>query len=144
MEKMRRLVDRRNDASYKYYTLSQSEISDSEWDGLYEELKAMEAETGVVLPDSPTRRVGAEPLPGFEPHTHIARLWSMDKAQTKQALEDWLRRAEKMRNEAAAGGASLPELSFVVEHKFDGLTINLTYENGRLVAAATRGNGVTG
>lgn len=144
MEKMRRLVDRINDASYKYYTLSQSEISDAEWDGLYEELKAMEAETGVVLPDSPTRRVGAEPLPGFEPHTHIARLWSMDKAQTKQALEDWLRRAEKMRNEAVAGGASLPELSFVVEHKFDGLTINLTYENGRLVAAATRGNGVTG
>ena len=53
-----------------------------------------------VLPDSPTRRVGAEPLPEFEPHTHLARLWSMDKAQTKEALADWVRRAEKMRAEA--------------------------------------------
>ena len=58
-EKMLALVDRINQASYSYYTLSRSELSDAEWDALYEELKAMEAETGVVLPDSPTRRVGA-------------------------------------------------------------------------------------
>lgn len=144
MEKMRQLVDRINDASYRYYTLSQSELTDAQWDALYEELKALEAETGIVLPDSPTRRVGAEPLPEFEPHTHIARLWSMDKAQSKEALADWMRRAEKLRHDAVEGGAALPELRFVVEHKFDGLTINLTYENGELVTAATRGNGVTG
>ena len=144
MDRMRRLVDQINDASYKYYTLSESVMTDREWDALYEELKALETETGVVLPDSPTRRVGAEPLAGFEPHTHIARLWSMDKAQSKEALEDWMRRAERLRSEAVEGGANLPEMEFVIEHKFDGLTINLTYEDGNLVTAATRGNGVTG
>ena len=144
MDEMRRLVAEINEASYQYYTLSQPTMTDREWDALYEKLKALEAETGVVLPDSPTRRVGAEPLPEFEPHTHLARLWSMDKAQTKEALADWVRRAERMRAEAVAGGQSLPPLSYMVEHKFDGLTINLTYENGNLVTAATRGNGVTG
>ena len=144
MDEMRRLVAEINEASYQDYTLSQPTMTDREWDALYEKLKALEAETGVVLPDSPTRRVGAEPLPEFEPHTHLARLWSMDKAQTKEALADWVRRAEKMRAEAVAGGQSLPPLSSMVEHKFDGLTINLTYENGNLITAATRGNGVTG
>jgi DNA ligase (NAD+) len=144
MEKMRALVDWINEASYRYYTLSNSTMTDAEWDKLYDELKALEAETGEVLPDSPTRRVGAEPLASFPSHTHIARLWSMDKAQSKEAVAEWVRRAEKLRAEAVAGGANLPPLSYVVEHKFDGLTINLTYEGGNLVTAATRGNGVTG
>ena len=144
MEKMRALVNRINDASYRYYTLSEPVMSDVEWDALYDELRALEAELGEVLPDSPTSRVGAEPLSSFQPHTHIARLWSMDKAQSKEAVADWVRRVEKLRGEAIAGGADLPPLTYVVEHKFDGLTINLTYEEGRLVTAATRGNGVTG
>ncbi len=139
MDRMRALVDRLNQTAYEYYTLDNPSISDKEWDALYDELLKLEAETGERLPDSPTRRVGGEVLAGFEPHTHIARLWSMGKAQSIDALREWAARAERLRLEAG-----LPELRYVVEHKFDGLTINLTYENGQLVQAATRGNGVTG
>lgn len=144
MEKMRKLVDRLNETAYQYYVLDEPTISDKEWDALYDRLVQMEAETGERLPDSPTRRVGGEPLTAFEPHTHLARLWSMDKAQSVDALREWYNRAERLRNEANAAGAELPELSFVVEHKFDGLKVNLTYENGQLVHAATRGNGIVG
>ena len=133
MERMRALVDRLNETAYQYYTLDAPTISDKEWDALYDELVKLENETGVRLPDSPTRRVGGEVLAGFEPHTHIARLWSMGKAQSIEALEDWARRAEKLRAEAVSGGANLPEIRYVVEHKFDGLTVNLPYEDGRLI-----------
>ena len=144
MDRMRQLVDYLNEKSYQYYTLDNPTIADAEYDRLYDELVKLEAETGERLPDSPTRRVGGEVLPGFEPHTHLARLWSMGKAQSIEALEDWARRAEKLRQEAVDGGANLPPITYVVEHKFDGLTVNLTYEGGQLVGAATRGNGVTG
>ncbi len=144
MEEMRKLVVRLNETGYQYYTLSEPSISDAEWDAMYDRLTEMEKETGVVLPDSPTRRVGSTPLSGFAEHRHIRRLWSMDKAQSVSAVRDWAARAEKLRQAAIAGGAELPSLSFVVEHKFDGLTINLTYENGNLVQAATRGNGEVG
>ena len=139
MNRMRELVDRLNETAYQYYTLDAPTISDKEWDALYDELVRLEKETGERLPDSPTRRVGGAVLPGFEPHTHLARLWSMGKAQSIEALRDWATRAEKLRLEAG-----LPALKYVVEHKFDGLTVNLTYEGGHLVGAATRGNGVTG
>ena len=138
---MRELVDWLNETAYQYYTLDDPTVSDREWDAKYDELVRMERETGERLPDSPTRRVGGAVLPYFEPHTHLARLWSMDKAQSVDALRDWARRAEKLRAEA---NADLPAPEYVVEHKFDGLTINLTYEKGQLVGAATRGNGVVG
>ena len=138
---MRELVDWLNETAYQYYTLDDPTVSDREWDAKYDELVRMERETGVRMPDSPTRRVGDAVLPYFEPHAHLARLWSMDKAQSVDALRDWARRAEKLRAEA---NADLPAPEYVVEHKFDGLTINLTYENGPLVGAATRGNGVVG
>ena len=139
MNRMRELVDRLNETAYQYYTLDAPTISDKEWDALYDELVRLEAETGERLPDSPTRRVGGPVLSGFEPHTHLARLWSMGKAQSIEALREWAARAEKLRAEAG-----LAPLKYVVEQKFDGLTVNLTYEGGRLVGAATRGNGVTG
>ena len=139
MNRMRELVDRLNETAYQYYTLDAPTISDKEWDALYDELVRLEAETGERLPDSPTRRVGGPVLSGFEPHTHLTRLWSMGKAQSIEALREWAARAEKLRAEAG-----LAPLKYVVEHKFDGLTVNLTYEGGRLVGAATRGNGVTG
>lgn len=141
MNRMRELVDRLNETAYEYYTLDAPSISDKEWDQMYDELVALERETGERLPDSPTRRVGGEILKAFEPHTHLSRLWSMGKAQSIAALEEWAQRAEKLRE---AANAELPPITYVVEHKFDGLTINLTYENGELIGAATRGNGITG
>ncbi len=144
MDRMQELVRRLNETAYQYYTLSEPTVSDAEWDNMYDELVRLEMETGIVLPDSPTHRVGSAPLEGFEQHRHLARLWSMDKAQSVDAVYEWARRAEKLRQAANEGGAELPELKFVVEHKFDGLTINLTYENGQLVQAATRGNGEVG
>lgn len=137
---MQSLVDYLNETARAYYVLDNPVISDAEWDGLYNLLLKMEQESGVTLPDSPTHRVGGEPLAGFLQHRHINRLWSLDKAQTEGELNAWFDRAEKLR----AQDASLPPLQFGVEYKFDGLTINLTYENGVLTQAATRGNGEVG
>ncbi|MBQ4450976.1 MAG: NAD-dependent DNA ligase LigA [Clostridia bacterium] len=142
--RMRSLVDTLNRYAYEYYVLDRPTVSDKEYDALYDELCALEKQTGIRLEDSPTRRVGGEPLKEFEPHTHLNRLLSMDKAQSYQAVSEWVARAQKMRDEANKAGNDLPPLSFVVEHKFDGLTICLTYQNGNLIQAATRGNGVTG
>ena len=139
MNRMRELVNRLNETAYQYYTLDNPTITDKEWDAMYDELVALEKETGERLPDSPTRRVGGEVLAGFEPHTHLARLWSMGKAQSIEELHDWANRAERLMKET-----DLPAPEYVVEHKFDGLTVNLTYENGQLVSAATRGNGEVG
>ena len=133
---MQALVDRLNETAYAYYVLDKPEISDMQWDQLYDQLVKLEKETGVVLPESPTHRVGGEPLKGFEQHTHLHRLWSMDKVQSIGALEDWIRRTEKL--------AGQTDLQYYVEYKFDGLTLNLTYNDGKLVQAATRGNGITG
>ena len=144
MDEMRSLVDRLNETAYQYYVLDEPTISDAEWDRLYDRLVELEKQTGTRLPDSPTGRVGGEPLAAFEPHTHLARLWSMDKAQSVEALREWFNRAEKLRLEANAQGLNLPPLTFVVEHKFDGLKVNLTYEDGQLIHAATRGNGIVG
>lgn len=141
MNRMRELVDRLNETAYQYYTLDAPTITDGEWDKMYDELVQLERETGERFADSPTRRVGGAILQGFEPHTHLARLWSMGKAQSVEALKEWAQRAEKLREEV---NPNLPPITYVVEHKFDGLTINLTYENGELVGAATRGNGITG
>ncbi|MGN0778415.1 MAG: NAD-dependent DNA ligase LigA [Aristaeellaceae bacterium] len=133
---MRPLVDRLNETAYAYYVKDKPIISDKQWDELYDQLTALEKESGMTLPDSPTHRVGGEILAGFEPHTHITQLWSMDKVQSLDALEDWIRRTEKLTGQT--------ELQYYVEYKFDGLTLNLTYRDGHLVQAATRGNGVTG
>ena len=94
--RMRALVDRLNETAYAYYVKDEPLISDKQWDEMYDQLTALERETGLTLPDSPTHRVGGEALTAFEPHTHITRLWSMDKVQSGGGLEDWLRRAEKL------------------------------------------------
>ena len=135
-EQMRALVDKLNAAARAYYYSAEPIMSDKDYDAMYDELLRLEKASGVTLPDSPTHRVGSEALTAFEPHTHISRLWSMDKVQSIEALDEWIRRTEKL-----AGAA---DLTYYVEYKFDGLTLNLTYRDGVLVQAATRGNGVTG
>ncbi|MUT64968.1 NAD-dependent DNA ligase LigA [Paenibacillus sp. NEAU-GSW1] len=133
--------------NYRYYTLDQPSINDADYDKLYDELVALEAESGIVLPDSPTLRVGGELLKGFEQHRHRARLWSLDKAQDMEDLLAWNQRVLKGiadYNAKHPDEEPLPSPSYAVELKFDGLTLNLTYENGNLVQASTRGNGTVG
>lgn len=146
MQRMKQLTDEINRHNYLYYTLDQPQIADREWDRLYDELVALEQTTGVVLPASPTRRVGGELLKGFEEHRHRARLWSLDKAQNRSDLMAWYARVSKLVEQYNALNPDdpLPPLAFVLELKFDGLTLNLTYENGVLVQAATRGTGEVG
>ena len=144
-ERMRALIDELNKASILYYTLGESPMSDAEWDAKYNELTKLEKESGIILPDSPSVRVGAEPLSGFEEHRHLSRLWSMDKVQSKEELLAWLQRTEKLHAQLSDGREqSLPPLRYAVEYKLDGLTINLTYRDGQLIQAATRGNGEVG
>ena len=134
MDEMTSLKDRLNELAYRYYVLDDPAVSDAEYDALYDKLVSLEKSTGVVLPDSPTRRVGGKPLSKFEQVRHLGRLYSLDKCKTREELGAWM---DKLR---VAG--KMPRVS--VEYKFDGLTINLTYRGGELVQAATRGDGVTG
>ena len=135
MNRQRELVDILNKWAYEYYVLDAPTVSDKEYDVLYDELKKLEEESGEVYADSPTRRVGGEPIKGFEKHTHIARLFSLDKSVTADELNAFLTRVEKV-----AGGNT----AYTVEYKFDGLTVCLTYDKGAFVRATTRGNGVVG
>ena len=146
MHLMEELVAELNQYNYHYYTLDAPHISDQEYDVLYDKLVALEAESGIMLPHSPTQRVGGELLKGFTPHRHLAPLWSLDKAQNIEQLRSWNTRVLRLVNDYNTKNPDnpLPEPSYAVELKFDGLTLNLTYQDGVLVQAATRGNGVTG
>lgn len=147
MDRMKELIAQLTEHNYYYYTLDQPRIDDADYDKLYDELVTLEKSSGVTLPDSPTLRVGGELLKGFEPHRHRARLWSLDKAQDQEDLVAWngrVLRAIADYNVKNPDQEPLPQPSYVIELKFDGLTLNLTYENGELVQAATRGNGTVG
>ena len=135
MDKKRQLIDTLNKWAHEYYVLDNPTVSDKEYDALYDELRRMEEADGVVYPDSPTRRVGGEPIKGFEKHTHLARLFSLDKSVSEEELSAFLTRVEKL---------SGTQPDYTVEYKFDGLTVCLTYDNGHFVRATTRGNGVVG
>ena len=134
MDRMRELVDILNRYAYEYYVLDAPSVTDAQYDKLYDELKELERESGTVLFDSPTRRVGGEPVKAFARHEHIARLYSLDKAVTEDELDAFFARVSKI----------CGETEYTVEYKFDGLTMCLTYEDGKFVRAATRGNGVVG
>lgn len=134
MERMRELVDLLNRYAKEYYEYDNPTVSDTEYDALYYELVDLEKEYGS-LPDSPTHRVGGAPLKEFTPYTHKLKLYSLDKAKGEGELDAYFARTER-----ALG--KLPQMT--VEHKFDGLTLSITYKNGQLVGAATRGDGTTG
>ena len=134
MTEMQKLVDEINKHCYNYYVLDNPTISDKEFDALYDRLVALEKETGVVLPTSPTQRVGGDVLEGFKKFTHEFRLYSLDKCQTKAELAKWVNDVK----------SKFPDATFTTEYKFDGLSLVATYQNGVLVSAATRGNGLVG
>ncbi|MGX4582919.1 NAD-dependent DNA ligase LigA [Paenibacillus chitinolyticus] len=143
---MNTLIEAIEQHNYNYYTLDRPVVTDAEYDKLYDRLVELEQESGVTLPNSPTRRVGGELLKGFEPHRHLSRLWSLDKTRDKDGLNAWLTRVLKLVGEYNKQNPDnpLPHPTFVVELKFDGLTLNLTYDKGILVQASTRGNGTVG
>lgn len=144
-DKLKELIEKLNLHAYEYYTLDNPTISDAEYDVLYDELRKLEQETGIFLPESPTQRVGDTVLNEFKKHLHKSRLWSLDKAQDFEDLRDWAKRLQKIIHEyEAENNTILPSLSYIMTLKFDGLTINLTYESGSLQQAATRGTGEIG
>ena len=134
-QRMQELVALLNEYAYQYYTLDNPTVADVEYDRLYDELISLESELGYALDNSPTKRVGDVILKGFKSVRHLGRLYSLDKCQTKEALSAWIDKLVK-----ACG--FMPKCS--LEYKFDGLTINLLYRDGKLERAATRGNGVEG
>ena len=129
------LVKQLNKCSYEYYTLSNPSISDKEYDILYASLEALQEKSNYIPEDSPTQRIGDIVLDKFEKHEHKFRLYSMDKAQNMDELDDW-----HNKNKLFVKQNNLHEIQYVVEKKFDGLTINNTYK-GVLLSSATRGTG---
>ncbi len=123
---------------YRYYVLDDPEISDAEYDVLMAQLRELEAtHPELVTPDSPTQRVGAEPLPQFEKVEHRRPLLSLDNAFDEEEVWAWEKRTRRLLGEGA-------DVQYTVEPKIDGLAVALTYEEGRLVQGSTRGNGFVG
>lgn len=145
IQEINELIEKIEELNYHYYTLDSPLVSDGEYDQLYDRLKTLEKETGYIAENSPSQKVGGEILEKFEKHYHISRLYSQDKAQSYDDLKNWIDRANRLRDSYnQSHDKKLEELDFVMEYKFDGLTVNLTYENGLLTNASTRGNGIVG
>ena len=134
-DRMKELVEKLNRYAALYYEEDAPVISDAEYDAMYDELRALEESEGYTLKNSPTHRVGGAPQKKFESSRHLLRLYSLDKCKTEGEIAEWYERIVK-----AVGRE--PEIT--AEYKFDGLTLNILYEGGKLVKAATRGDGVTG
>jgi DNA ligase (NAD+) len=123
---------------YRYHVLDDPEISDADYDRLYDELKALEDEhPELITPDSPTQRVGAPPSDKFEKSRHLTPMGSLDKVTTDEALAKWEEDVRKRLD-------SDEPVAYVIEPKIDGSAINLVYEQGKFVRGATRGDGYQG
>jgi DNA ligase (NAD+) len=128
--------------NHRYYVLDDPEISDADYDALLNELRDVEAEHPELrTPDSPTQRVGAEPLDKFEQVRHLQPMLSLANARNEEELAAWVLRSERY---LARQGVEMGDVRFVTEPKIDGLAISLVYEDGVLVRGATRGNGEIG
>lgn len=137
IEALREAINRHN---YLYYVKDAPEITDAEYDALYRRLVDLEAQYPLlVTPDSPTQRVGDQPLPEFQRVKHPLPMYSLDNAFTEGDLKAWEERMLRLLGEGAR-----QELDYVAELKIDGLAVSLIYENGVFVRGATRGNGETG
>ena len=117
-----------------YYELDNPTISDIEYDKLYYELVDLEKELNLVLPNSPTQRVGGDVLSGFKKKVHEVRLYSLNKVRSTEELDKWI---HDMKEYA-------PDTIFTLEYKFDGLQLVIEYEDGKYKSATTRGNGMIG
>ena len=135
LARMKELVATLNEWARLYYEEDAPVVSDAEYDKLYDELRKLESEEGYSLKNSPTHRVGGAPKGKFEQSEHLLRLYSLDKCQSKEEFADWCGRLVKT-------VGYFPDLT--CEYKFDGLTLNILYENGVIQKATTRGNGVVG
>ncbi len=133
-----RLREKIRHHDYRYYVLDDPEVSDREYDDLVAALRRLEAQhPDLVTPDSPTQRVGGEPAPGFETVRHRRPMLSLDNTYTFEEVRAWDQRVSKGLGDGEA-------VSYVVELKLDGVSVNLTYEHGRLVRGALRGDGASG
>ncbi len=132
-EQMQNLIEELNIHSKNYYVLDNPTISDSEYDAMLDKLILLEKQSGIILPNSPTQRVGDVVLSKFEKVTHTSKLFSLDKCQTFEELEKWVSSIKENN-----------KTDLTCEYKFDGLRLVLVYENGFFVSAATRGNGLIG
>lgn len=139
--KIEELISKIEELNYYYYTLDKPLVSDGEYDKLFDQLLSLEKQRGYADPNSPTSRIGGEILSNFETHNHISPLYSLDKARSIEEIDAWILRTNRIADDSSK---ILNDVEYIVEYKFDGLTINLTYENGVLINAATRGNGRTG
>lgn len=134
IKRIKELITIINKHNYNYYVLDNPTIADREYDAIYDELVNLEKETGVVLPDSPTKQVGDVVLEGFKKHTHLQKLYSLDKCNSFSELENWVNGINEVYGNQ----------TYTLEYKFDGLQMTITYEDGKFVSAATRGNGYVG
>ncbi|MCI7145884.1 MAG: NAD-dependent DNA ligase LigA [Clostridiales bacterium] len=126
-ERIEELVRKLNEASREYYQFDREIMSNVEYDALYDELEKLEKETGIVLASSPTVKVGYQVVSSLPKENHPSPMLSLDKTKSRDELRDWLGDKEG-----------------VLSWKLDGLTVVLTYEEGRLIKALTRGDGITG
>ena len=136
-KEIEKLIKEINEHNYRYYVLDAPVISDEEYDRMFRRLKELEEKHGCVLPDSPTRRVGAPPLEKFEKVKHTEPMLSLDNAFSPDEVREFDQRAKRFLK-------SDDEIEYTVEPKYDGLAMELSYEKGLLVRASTRGDGYEG